>query len=170
MKELIVILLCTVKFGLTFPLAIMQFHFGFFETILWTNVGGILGIYFFGYLSKQLIVLWKKIFSRTPVSHSEKNPPPGTHKKKRVFTRRNRRIVYIKTRYGLPGIALATPILLSIPVGVFLVVRYFNRKKYKFVYMIVANFIWSLIYATFMGSLTTCSKRYSPAYNCLTIE
>ena len=150
-KELIVILLCTVKFGLTFPVAIMQFHFGFFETILWTNLGGILGIYFFGYLSKQVIFLWKKIFPGPPAGQKNKKPLSAIDKKKRVFTRRNRRIVYIKTRYGLPGIALATPILLSIPVGVFLVVRYFDKRKDKFVYMIVANFIWSIIYTILYG-------------------
>ena len=48
---ILTILSSSVKFAMTFPLAIMQFKFNFVETILWTNVGGILGIYFFAYLS-----------------------------------------------------------------------------------------------------------------------
>jgi len=43
---LLTILFSSVKFAMTFPVAVMQFEFSFFETILWTNMGGILGIYF----------------------------------------------------------------------------------------------------------------------------
>ena len=68
---------------------------------------------------------------------------------KKTFTRRNRRIVRIKQKYGLTGIALITPLLLSIPVGVFLVVRYYHSSKSKFLYLIAANLIWSIIYTGF---------------------
>lgn len=131
---------------MTFPLAIMEFRFNFIETIIWTNLGGILGIYFFAYLSEKIIYLWNYYF--------RKEPPVKRRKKesgKPVFNRRNRRIVTIKNKYGLPGIALATPILLSIPVGVFIVVRYFGKKKYRFLYMVGGNFVWSLIYTLFYG-------------------
>jgi len=129
---------------MTFPLVIMQFEFSFLETILWTNVGGIIGIYFFAFLSDRLIAWWNRNFRRSRKS----SDADGEHTKK-IFTKRNRRIVTIKQKYGLIGIAVATPFLLSIPVGVFLVVRYYRSSRSKFLYLILSNVFWSLIYSAF---------------------
>ena len=54
---LLTILFSATKFAMTFPLVIWQFEFSFLETILWTNVGGIIGIFFFAFLSEKLIAL-----------------------------------------------------------------------------------------------------------------
>ncbi len=140
------ILLGTVKFGMTFPLAIMEFKFSFFETILWINAGGILGIYFFAYLSEGLNKWINKQFRHRKDPQLSRESPS---KRKKIFTKRNRKIVRIKQRYGLAGIALSTPILFSIPIGVFLVVRYYPRVKTRFLYMISANVLWSFIYTSF---------------------
>jgi hypothetical protein len=122
----------------------MQFDFSFAETILWTNVGGVIGIYFFAFLSEKLIGWWKGLFRRS----NRKKTEDGQRGKK-IFTRKNRRIVRIKQKYGLFGIAISTPFLLSIPVGVFLVVRYYRTSKTKFLYLIGSNVIWSVIYTVF---------------------
>lgn len=45
----------------------------------------------------------------------------------------------IKQRYGL----------LSIPVGVFLVVRYYHSSHIKFLYLIASNLLWSVTYTLF---------------------
>jgi hypothetical protein len=129
---------------MTFPLVIMQFEFSFLETILWTNVGGIIGIYFFAFLSEKLIAWWNRNFRR-----SRRSPDESKERPKKKFTKRNRRIVYIKQKYGLIGIAVSTPFLLSIPVGAFLVVRYYRASRTKFLYLIAANLFWSLIYTLF---------------------
>ena len=141
MNILLTILLSTVKFGMTFPLAIMEFRFSFFETILWINVGGIAGIYFFAYLSEGIIKWVRKKFRKKKVNAIDPN--------KKIFTRKNRRIIRIKQRFGLIGIAASTPILLSIPIGVFLVVRYYPGVKSRFLYLIAGNVIWSFIYTSF---------------------
>jgi hypothetical protein len=132
---------------MTFPLAILEYKMGVLKTILWTNLGGILGIIVFAFLSEQLIFLWKNYI----VSFFQKNfrSPDFEPRKKKVFSRRNRRIVKIKSKYGLLGIAFVTPVLLSIPVGAFLVVRYFDRKPNKLIYLAGANLIWSFLYAFF---------------------
>lgn len=129
---------------MTFPVAILQFEFSFFETVLWTNVGGVIGVYFFAFLSGKLIVWWNRTFKK----FFRSNPENGTDRKK-TFTKRNRRIVRIKQQYGLLGIALSTPIILSIPLGTFLVVRYYRSSKSKFLYLIFSNIIWSVIYTGF---------------------
>jgi hypothetical protein len=151
LKEIIVILLCTFKFAMTFPLAVITFRFTFLETLLWTNIGGAIGIYLFAHLSEELIGFWKREFSRATVNRKTVGNLRRNNEKKKVFSRRSRRIVHIRGKYGLPGIALITPLLLSIPVGVFIVVRYFGKNKFRFMYLIAGNFIWSLIYATFYG-------------------
>ena len=140
---ILTILSSAVKFAMTFPLAVMQFRFSFHETILWTNVGGILGIYFFAFLSEKLIAWWTRTFRKKRPAFGYRNP------EKKIFTRKNRRIIRIKQRYGLFGIAITTPFLLSIPVGTFLVVRYYRTRKIKFTYLIVSNMVWSVIYTVF---------------------
>lgn len=138
------ILFSSFKFAATFPLVILQFDFRFLETILWTNVGGLAGIYFFAFLSEKILAWWKRTFHR-----SNKHVGEAEQQEKKIFTRKNRRIVRIKQKYGLIGIALTTPLLLSIPVGVFLVVRYYNTSKNKFLYLIASNLLWSVIYTSF---------------------
>ena len=132
------------KFAATFPLVVFQFEFSFVETLLWTNVGGIIGIYFFAFLSEKIIAWWNRTFRK-----SSRNTPGNDKKKKKIFTRKNRRIVRVKQKYGLIGVAFITPLLLSIPVGVFLVVRYYRTSKTKFLYLIGSNVIWSVIYTVF---------------------
>jgi hypothetical protein len=140
---LLTIIFSATKFAMTFPLVIWQFEFSFLETILWTNVGGIIGIFFFAFLSEKLIAWWKRNFRKSSRSADK------IQDNKKVFTKRNRRIVRIKSQYGLIGIAITTPVLLSIPVGVFLVIRYYRNSKRKFPYLIVSNLLWSVIYTAF---------------------
>jgi hypothetical protein len=140
---IITILSSSFKFAMTFPLAVFQFNFGFVETILWTNVGGTIGIYFFEFLSGRIMAWWKRTF-RWIRKHRQDHV-----KKEKVFTGRNRRIIRIKQRYGLIGIAFITPLLLSIPVGVFLVVRYYHARQTRFIYLIASNLFWSVIYTMF---------------------
>lgn len=144
LNVLITILLSSVKFAMTFPLAILQFNFNFLETLLWTNVGGILGIYFFAYLSEKLIAWWNHTFNKSAVPSTLN----GSVEKK-IFTKRNRRIVRIKQQYGLLGIAVSTPFLLSIPLGTFLVVRYYRHTRTRFLFLILSNVGWSVIYTGF---------------------
>lgn len=147
MKEILVILFSTVKFGMTFPLAIIEYEFTIAQAIIWTNIGGIIGIIVFAYLSEQLIWIWNDFLGESLRKFFRIRRRERRNRKK--FTRRNRRIIKIKSSYGLPGIALATPILFSIPVGVFLAVRYFERNRYKLLYIFGGNFVWSFIYSIF---------------------
>ncbi len=144
LQILLTILFSSFKFAATFPLVVLQFKFSFAETILWTNVGGIAGIYFFAFLSEKILAWWNRTFGIRKHKGGKEE-----EKKKKIFTKKNRRIVRVRQKYGLPGIAFFTPLLLSIPVGTFLVVRYYNNSKIKFYYLIASNLIWSLIYTLF---------------------
>ena len=143
---LVTIFFASFKFALTFPLAILEFGFSFFETLLWMNIGGLLGIYFFALLSEGLNQLLNRILLKLRNSGKKSNP---LKRRKKVFTKRNRRIIRIKQKYGFAGIVITTPLLLSIPVGAFLVVRYYPRKRGKFMALVLSNVLWSLVYIPF---------------------
>lgn len=146
MNILITILLGSVKFSMTFPLAVFEFKFSFFETILWINIGGILEIYFFAYLYEK-IINWVQVL--TSIAKKRRGIKEKTLKKKKIFNKRNRRIIRIKQKYGLIGLAISTPLLLSIPIGVFLTVHYYPGSRTKYIYLISANIFWSVIYTSF---------------------
>lgn len=148
LKEISVIIFSSFKFAMTFPLAILEYKMGVLKTIMWTNIGGLLGILVFAFLSEQLIYFWRNYLPNLFRNGSGKSVPEVLPNRK-IFTRRSRRIVRIKSKYGLIGIALATPVLLSIPIGAFLIVRYFDNKPNKLIYLAVANLIWSILYAFF---------------------
>lgn len=137
MKELIVILSATWKFAATFPIAVYAFKMSFFETILYTNIGGLLGILFFTLLSKGLLKMFDALW-----------PKKWRCKKKhhKTFTKRNRRLVILKKKYGLPGIVILTPVLLSIPVGVFLNTKYYGKQKSSYLFLFLGQIVWSFIY------------------------
>jgi hypothetical protein len=114
--------------------AVILFKFDFWRVFAVTAGGGITGTVFFTFLSAGLIKWWKgfklKYFK--------------THKKTPVFTKKNRRIIKIKRRFGLYGIAFFSPILLSIPMGSFLGERFYKKKGKVILAMTTSVVFWSV--------------------------
>jgi len=144
MKALIVMVSSTWKFAATFPVAVYLLKMSFFETILFTNIGGLAGIIIFSLFSKSLINLYDTYW-------------PRQNKKRTVnlFSRRNRRIILLKNKLGLPGIVIFTPVLLSIPVGAFLITKYFGRRKICYLYLLAGQITWSFIYTFLFTKVNT---------------
>jgi hypothetical protein len=140
MKELAIIFFCTFKFAATFPVAIYLVKMTPVETLLYTNTGGILGTFIFMYLSEFLIRIWNKYWPQRLIRNI---------RKKQVFTARNKRIVRIKMKYGLCGIVILSPVLLSIPLGSFLMVKYYGLKMKNMLWLLAGQFAWSVIYVLF---------------------
>ena len=137
MQELIVIASSTWKFAATFPVAIYLFKMSFFETILYTNIGGVIGIIVFAFFSKGLLKIVDLLWPRK-LKDSKRS--------KKIFTRRNRRLIFLKNKFGLPGIVVLSPVILSIPVGALLVTKYFGRKKRNYLYLLTGQVLWSFIF------------------------
>jgi len=137
MKGLIVIISSSWKFAATFPVAVYAFKMSFVETIIYTNIGGLLGIVIFTFLSKGIIRLIEVIRSK---NHRSRKKP------KHIFTKRNRRLVTLKKKYGLPGIVLLTPVIISIPIGCFLVEKYYGKNKRNLLFLVLSHVVWSFIY------------------------
>lgn len=137
MKEFIIILSSTWKFAATFPVAVYFFKMSFLETILYTNIGGLVGVLFFMFSFKGVIRLYEVFMHKNKIHRK---------KLKKIFTKKNRRLVTIRKKYGLLGIVSLTPVLLSIPIGSFLVVKYYGEVKKAFLYLLISNAAWSLAY------------------------
>ncbi len=135
LQIILVVILSGTKF-LTAPITSLNIGFGYLETLIITTLGGLLGVFFFYYLSAGIMFLLGKLNERFR----------GKRKgKKRIFTWKNKFIVRIKRDYGLIGLALVTPILLSIPLGTFLAARYFHDKRRVLLYLSASVVVWSVI-------------------------
>jgi hypothetical protein len=65
--------------------------------------------------------------------------------KRKIFTKRNRRIIKIWRGYGEFGIAFFTPILFSPVIGTFLVTTLGGKRKRVMIYMMISAVFWSFI-------------------------
>jgi uncharacterized membrane protein len=132
-----VFLLSSVKFVFGgVPLA-LGLGFSFFKAVTVTSLGGFIGIVFFVFLSEKLIENVKKIKEKKQIAS------------KKIFTKKNKMIVKVKHRFGLVGIALLTPFLISIPLGCYLAVRYFKNKQRIIAYMFASILFWSIAVSSF---------------------
>jgi hypothetical protein len=156
-----VFVLATLKYFLTIPYAAVigiEYKYAL-PTIV---IGGMAGFLFFYYLSHKTRSQSMKLLriACTPVSDSYKTRCRRfftfwlTKKEKHIFTRRNRMIVRLKNNYGLWGIVITTPVLLSIPVGAFLASHYFPRNKRMVLYMLASIFAWGILLSSILLLLT----------------
>jgi len=131
LKILSVFITCTfffVKLGV--PSAVIVFKYNFAKVMLVSCAGGISGNIIFTYLSATILNLMH--------SYREKR-----NIKKKVFTRTTRRMIWIKQRFGLGGIAFITPII-SQPIGAFFAEKFFKDKKKVIIYLSVSVVFWAL--------------------------
>lgn len=143
---------CAIKPGLVgLPATVFAFHFGFLQTLLISGTAGICGSIVFTFLSLEVVKLWdwlmKKMFPR---------------RKKKVFTASKRFLIKTKKYFGIPGIAALTPFLLSLPLGCFLAIRFFNDRRKTIIYMSISSIAWTVIlyfvYHGFYEKLVTYFK------------
>ncbi len=131
LKILSVFLTCTfffVKLGV--PAAVIFFKYNFVKVMLVSCAGGITGNIIFTYLSATLLK-WTHYYRQKRNIH------------KKIFTRSTRRMINIKHRFGLAGIAFITPII-SQPIGAFFAEKFFKDKKKVIVYLSVSVVFWAV--------------------------
>lgn len=132
-KILSIFLTCSFAFKVGFPTTFFVFEHDFIKVMLVSCGGGIAGNIFFTNLSAA-ILKWIHTFRSNR----------GLIQKKKTFTKFNRRVMTVKQKFGLAGIAFITPIFLSTPVGAFLAERFFKDKKKIILYLSAATIIWAL--------------------------
>jgi hypothetical protein len=134
LKIVTVFLTCAFFFGKAgVPTAIAFFKFNFFKVMLISWGGGISGVILFTYMSEAILKAIHKFRVKRHLIH-----------RRRIFTKFNRRVIKIKQRFGLIGIAFITPII-GTPVGCFIAERFYRDKKKVIVYQSISIVFWSLL-------------------------
>lgn len=147
-KLIQVVLISGVKF-LFAPLLSIGYGFTYLQTVLFTTVGGIAGVFFFYFLSKWLIGLYIKycpfVISYFGGEEAKKRMEAGDCRKpdKKKFTRKNKVLINMRKNYGFFGIIMLTPVLLSIPLGTFLAKKYYSKKSNILLYLSISVVFWS---------------------------
>ncbi|WP_238354433.1 hypothetical protein [Fulvivirga marina] len=107
--------------------------FSLLSTILITIVGMMCSVLLFTFLGK---ILREKVLVKLF----------GSRKK---FTKRNRRFVAIWKKYGLPGVAFLTPLLLT-PIGGTLLLASFGSSKRE---IVISMFLSAVFWSSFFSIL-----------------
>jgi hypothetical protein len=127
--------LSTVKFGFGGVPAAIFAKFPFFKAVTITTAGGITGSIVFANISEWVIEHWY-VFR-------EKYFPARKKKRKSILD--SKFVHKVKDRWGLAGIAFMTPFILSIPIGTFLAVRFFQDKQKVISYMLISITLWDIV-------------------------
>lgn len=158
LKIINLFLLATVKFFYT-PISAFLLGLNLPEGMLVTIAGGLFGFVFFYNLSYLIIlsVQHLKPHARKITPHHVKHRYRNWKKKKenekmnrKKFTKRNRFIIKTRTTYGKWGIMLLTPVALSIPIGAFLLRKYYsdqpNTLLFSLLVITIEGIIISLVF------------------------
>jgi hypothetical protein len=133
----------TIYVGRTCPVAVSYFHFNFWETLLAVAGGGIFSSFCFSYFFYGVITWYNRFMDK-------KYPE---RKKRKKFTRRNRFLIKVKKYFGVAGIAAVSTLILSIPLGTFLSVRFFGGRTKVFLWFSFFSVLWTLILFFSFGGL-----------------
>lgn len=114
--------------------------FNFLEMMICTVGGGMLGVIFYLYLWEGIVFLYHKIVPAKPKQFK----PVGKHRRK---------LLKFIIKYEIVGIAILTPVLLSVPVGTILAAA-FEESKWKIKQYMFLSFVgWSLLMYLFSDAL-----------------
>ena len=155
-KIIQVFLLATVKYVLTFPYAVM-IGLNFEQTLISVTLGGLAGFFFFyhfsGFALRQFHHVKTFVWKHSPRYVRFKYRQLCAWRKRvtgeKVFTKTNRFIVKFRTKYGLIGIIIASPVILSLPIGAFLLNKYYPKDKLVMPYMIISILSWAAVFVAF---------------------
>ncbi len=153
-KFIQVILLASLKYFVTLPYALL-IGLEYQQAIVAVLIGGIGGFLFFYYLSfrlNKLLDRLKPVVKKMMPAWLKANINQAILKIRgknynRVFTRKSRMIAKIKSTYGYWGIIIATPFILSIPLGAFLTSRYYAHKRHTVPFMILSIVSWTAFFS-----------------------
>lgn len=148
-----VFVLSALKFGLAGVPSAVFANWSFFKVLTVTISGGMTGTFVFLFISEALIRSYKKVRQKLIESKGQPDVEQGNAKQKRKFTFTNKTIIKVKRRFGLFGLSILTPSLLSIPLGVFLAVRYYKNRKKIMSYMFISIVAWAVVLYFFYNNI-----------------
>ncbi len=91
--------------------------------------------------------------------HNAKMQYFRSHHHPKVFTKGNRRIIKVKRRFGIWGIAIVTQLGISMPVGTFIAERFYKDKKKVILVFSIVAVVWNItVYFLLLFFYDTFSK------------
>lgn len=146
-------LACTISLSkIGIPTVIAIYKSNYLMALVSSCFGAILGTIVFTYVFAGILKWWDRVKEGMFTS---KHP-------KKIFTKFNRRVIRIKHRFGLTGIAILTPIFLSIPIGAFLAERFYKHKGKVILYLSVSAVFWCFtLYFSFLYFYDTFKSWFS---------
>ena len=133
--EIILVFLLSAVKMLVGLVTAFTFKFDSHTTFIVCSLGGLTGCTVFILLSSKI---WPLINRYVKTTFKRKKP-------KKTFTPQNRRFIKIKNKFGLPGLAILTPTILSIPLGCFLALKFFKNKTKVAFWMFGTTILWALM-------------------------
>lgn len=79
---------------------------------------------------------------------------------RKLFTKRNRRIVVVWRKYGAFGVSFLTPVFFSPIVGTIIVVSFGEKKRKILFYMLFSSVFWGLILTMAGQQLINVLERF----------
>ena len=147
LKILSVYFVTVLKYWFGFPAARLA-GLNFTESYLITTLGGITSFFIFYFFSPYVF----KFFSWIIYEFKKLlkiNIEPVLKTRKKIFNKRSRLFVKVMQRYGITGLAIVTPSLISIPVGSTIAANLSGRNaknKLKVITLFCASIIfWDLV-------------------------
>ncbi len=128
-KYLSVFLLSMFKF-IAGPALGAVYGFTFFEKFIITVLGMMTTVIIVSFIGLKIRARMQRKYNRK--------------KKKKRFTKRNRRIVYLWRHYGEFGVSFFTPLIFSPVIGTLLVMVLGGKRKKVIIYMFISAVFWSL--------------------------
>ena len=161
LKLLNVSLIASLKYFWSTPYAFIL-DLNILEAFLCIEIGGIIGFLlyytFFRFLFKEIKILWPIVYKFTPLIFKVRFELWRKRRReklmtRRKFTRMNKFIVRTRKRFGMWGIIILSPVILSIPIGAILGTKYFSHRHSFIPYMILSISVWGVISVAFFGVL-----------------
>jgi len=111
----------------------------FWETIILTCTGGMTGIVFFYYFGHMVFVA----FDNWKVKRRKKEI------RKKVFSRRSRMVVNVKSKFGVIGLTFLTPCIISIPIGCVIAAKFYFHNRLTLPLLLTFTVVWCFILSIF---------------------
>jgi hypothetical protein len=132
------------------PSATALFGFNALKVLLITCSGSITGVILFTNISAVFL----KWFHRIKVKYF------NSHEHPKIFTKSNRRIIKVKKRFGLWGIAFVTPLGITIPLGAFIAERFYKDKKQVILALSIGVLFWNITIYVLLAFFYESIKRF----------
>ena len=138
LKILEIVLIASIKF-LIAPFEAERYGFDFKNAFLITTAGGIIGIIVFSLVGEVIAFGWGEFirFFKTPLQ-KEVHP-------KQKFTWTRKFVINTKIKFGLIGLIITTPSIISIPIGTFVIHRFYRRQWRNILFLCISHIVWSFL-------------------------